>query len=407
MRLAAALAVLGLAAHAQAARIEGRIVQAPGAEAAGDLAVQLLGVNREGETLSRETRSDADGRYSFDELGAGAVYLVMADYRGIRFPGGRAVVQPGEEDATRTLDFRVYEPSSDASALEPRIQRFFLERGDAGTYRVTQTLSAYNGSDRVVRTPDSEPPALRAGLFEGHGPVQTRFGGLPEGARVEGDVLELRGPFFPGDDELIVAYEVDVGGRDLRDTLRLPSGAEDLELWVRDQGVDIDAGPLHPARVTRTPEGFYQRFLGFDLLPGTEIPISLTARPPPGPGAVWPQVVLAFALSLGLAYLVGAPVTRAAVSTETPEESPAEREKQALFVALRDLEHDYETDKLSREDHDRLREELRADALRALARLEGPAAARVPDVKPEERVCDCGRVAQPGDRFCAGCGTAL
>lgn len=402
MRLAAALLVLGLAAHAEAARIEGRVTHAARPEAGAALDVRLLGVTREGETLTRETTTDAQGRYGFDGLAASAVYLVMADYRGIRFPGGRVVIQPGEDGARHTLDFSIYDPTDDTSALALRRQRFFVDRGDAGTFRITQTLTAHNASDRVVRVPDDAPAALSVGLLARHGPVQTRFGGLPEGAREAGDRLELRGPFFPGEDELVLSYEVDAAGRDLRDALRFPDETEEIELWVRDDGVDIDAGPLHPARVSRTEDGFYQRFLGFDLRAGTEIPFSLVARPPPGGGPVWPQVGLVVALSLGLAYVVGAPVTRAATVTEVPDESPAEREKQALFAALRDLEHDFETGKLSQEDHDRLRDELRADALRALARIEGDATA-----EPQPRTCECGRTAQPEDRFCAACGTAL
>ncbi len=402
MRLLAALAVLLLAPPLEAARIEGRIVHPTKPGATAGLPVRLLGVDREGETVTRETTSDAEGRFAFEDLGVGAVYLVMADYDGIRFPGGREVIQVDETNASREVVFRVYERTTDPSALIVRTQRFFVERGDAGTYRVTQTLTAHNPSNEVVRVPEGAAAALRVGLFARHGPVETRFGGLPEGARIEGGDLELRGPFFPGDDELIVSYEVDVGDRDLHETLRFPSGAEEIEFWVRDQGVDIDAGPLHPARASRTNDGFYQRFLGFDLLPGTEIPFSLVARPFPGPGALWPQVAIAVVLSLALAYSVGVPVTRAGPTGEAFEETTADREKRALFVALQDLQHDFETGKVSQTDHDRLREELRGDALRALARLE-------PELRsePEPRVCGCGRVAQPEDRFCAACGTAL
>lgn len=402
MRLTAALAVLLLAPPVEAARIGGHIVHPTKPGATAGLPVRLLGVDREGKTVARETTSDAEGRFAFEDVGAGAVYLVMADYDGIRFPGGREVIQPGEANASREVVFHVYERTADPSALTVRSQRFFVERGDAGTYRVTQTLTAHNPSNEVVRVPEGAAAALHASLFARHGPVETRFGGLPEGARVKGDDLELRGPFFPGDDELIVAYEVDVGDRDLHETLRFPSGAEEIEFWVHDQGVDIDAGPLHPARASRTEDGFYQRFLGFDLAPGTEIPFSLVARPHPGPGALWPQVALAVVLSLALAYAVGAPITRAGPAGETLEESTAGGEKRALFGALHDLEHDFETGKLSQTDHDRLREELRSDALRSLARLE-------PELESGAKplVCGCGHVAQLDDRFCAACGTAL
>ena len=336
----------------------------------------------------------------------------MADYAGIRFPGGRETFQDGQEAETRTLTFHVYEPIRDPAGLFVSSQRFFVERGEAGTYSVTQTLNAESPGRQVIALDASDPPALRLGLLPGHGEIQTRFGRLPEGATQDGDVLELRGPFFPGEYELVVSYEVDAGGRVLETELDLLDGARQLEFWVRDEGVEVDAGPLHSARATRTEEGFYQRFLGFDLAPATKIPVRVAARPPPGPGAIWPQVTLAFALSLGLAYVVGQPITRSEPLADEPGESATSREKLALFAALRDLEHDFETGKLSQADHDRLRDELRSDALRALARLEGGsqaagAEAAASPADGAERACSCGRSAAPDDRFCASCGKAL
>jgi len=416
----AGLCALLIAGSAAAARIEGRVLHVSKPDAVAGLSVQLLGVSRDGDTVTRETRSDDEGRFSFDDLPGESVYLLMADYAGVRFPGGREIFKAGQEAETRTLTFHVYEPSHDPAGLTVSSQRFFVERGDVGTYRVTQTLSAHSPRRQVIALGETEPPALRVGLLPGHGEIQTRFGGLPEGATLNGDVLELRGPFFPGEYELVVSYEVDTAGRVLESVLDLHDGAAQLELWVRDDGVEIDAGPLHSARVTRAEDGFYQRFLGFDLSPGTRIPFRVAARPYPGPGAIWPQVTLAFALSLGLAYVVGQPVTRRERAVDEPGESAASREKRALFAALRDLEHDFETGKLSQSDHDRLREELRSDALRALARLEGeePASASVageasageavaPDGGAAVLTCACGRTAAPGDRFCPSCGKAL
>ena len=410
----AGLGALLLAGSAAAARIEGRVIHSSNPDAVAGLSVQLLGVLRDGDTLTRETRSDEAGGFAFDDLPGSSVYLVMADYAGIRFPGGREIFQQGQDAETRTMEFHVYEPSRDASGLTVRSQRFFVERGEAGTYNVTQTLTAKNPGRQVIALGQADPPALRAGLLPGHGEIQTRFGGLPEGATQNGDVLELRGPFFPGDYELLISYEVDAGGRVLDSTLELLDGAEQIELWVRDNGVEIDAGPLHSARATRTEEGFHQRFLGFDLAPGTEIPFRVAAKPPPGPGAIWPQATLAFALCLGLAYAVGQPVTRRERFVDEPGESASSREKRALFAALRDLEHDFETGKLSQADHDRLREELRSDALRALARLErqseeaseAEAPARA-EQREAPRTCSCGRMAGDDDRFCAACGKAL
>ena len=147
-------------------------------------------------------------------------------------------------------------------------------------------------------------------------------------------------------------------------------------------------------------------YLGFDLGAATRIPFRVQALPPRTPAPSWAETLLAALTAAGLLLFVGRPVSRTAEAStpETPEVQE-DGEKEALIVALQDLEHDFETGKLSNEDRDRLRRDLRREALSARSRQRGQArvAAPVESTKP----CRCGRVAQPGDRFCAACGSPL
>jgi hypothetical protein len=95
-----------------------------------------------------------------------------------------------------------------------------------------------------------------------------------------------------------------------------------------------------------------------------------------------------------------------------PGASAARRERESLIVAIRDLDHDYETGKVAEDDWRALREDLRARAM-AYLREERDAAARgggaaAGAAAPAAPACPaCAAPARPGDRFCAQCGAAL
>ena len=108
-------------------------------------------------------------------------------------------------------------------------------------------------------------------------------------------------------------------------------------------------------------------------------------------------LVLVVSLTVGgLAFFVGRPVISTTQATARPAE-PEPGVRGQLDAALSDLEHDFETGKLSADDRERLRDDLRRDAVRALARERG--------TSPDH--CTCGHPIQAGDRFCVDCGREL
>jgi hypothetical protein len=235
--------------------------------------------------------------------------------------------------------------------------------------------------------------------------VRAEFMALPEGVTVVDGALEIRGPVVPGTTSLRWGYEL--GAEPVLETeVRVLSPVEELSIYVQDFGVAIDAGALHPARPARQDDVFYQLFVGFELEPGEVYPLRVTPLPPlasPPPALV--AVVVMLLAGAGL-FFVGRPVAEVVTADRGPSaeiEGEGDLEKEALRAALRDLEFDYEMGKLSDEDRDRLREELQRDAVRALARRRQQQA----PTAPEPRLCECGRAAQPDDRFCAACGKAL
>ncbi len=405
--------LLASVAPARAAVIEGRVTHPSKAGAAAGLVVQVIGIDEAEKTIERETRTDADGRYRFEDLPAPAAYLVRARYGELVFPGGSAVFRPGEPVTDQKLDFQIYETSSDASRLTLESLQWVIAR-NAGVWRVQQNAVISNPNPAVVVVPADAPPLMRIALAKNHGDVEAMFGRLPEGVVIRDGVAEIRGPVLPGDQgfSLQIGYDVDAPDGDFATTISLPDSVEQLGVYVQDFGIEVDAGALHPARPARESDVIYQAFLGFELPAGSELPLRVHVLPPSvriPPLAIGGVAAL---LAGGLLFFVAGPLAfgrgRAREDARPVEESPT---KVALAGALRDLEHDFETGKLSPEDRDQLREDLEREAVFSLARERGAL-----DAEPEaeasraaatQRACACGRVAGEDDRFCASCGKPL
>jgi hypothetical protein len=383
--------------------IEGRVIHPTRPEAAADLEVSLLGLRPGGAPVQQSTRTNAEGRFRFEQVEPGG-YFVATSFEGISFPGGRATFSPDDPDRTESMTFHIYDQSDDASGLQVRRLRWIIER-EAGVYRISTTLTVNNRELKVVNIdPQAEAP-LRIPLAEGHGDLETPFGQLPAGVSQSDGVVELRGPFFPGNRQYLVAHDMSGDGAALQTEFEVPDGVEFVELLVRDFGVATDVSDLHPARTVREGDEAYLRWVGFEPPAGSRVPVRLEALPPRRAAPRGVQAVLVALLAGGVLLYVLGPLGGAAARELAPATTSGTDEREAVFAALRDLEDDFETGKVSPEDREKLRSDLRKEALRAMAREQeraGPA-----EERPPVEACSCGRVPQAADRFCAACGKEL
>jgi hypothetical protein len=401
------LALLACAAHARAATLEGRITHPTKPNAGAKLLVEVLGLDKDENPISRSTTSDATGHYRFENLPSPAAYLVRAHYQGLAFPGGSTAFRSGDKEQSQTLDFKVYDQSTDGSKLRLSSLQWVIARS-AGVWRVQESATVTNPGQEVVLVPPPLPAPVHVGLAQGHGALDTMMGRLPDGVKEQDSIAEVRGPVFPGDQGFLFQVEYDLEQKgDLATEIAVPTAVEDLTVYVQDFGVDVDAGELHPARPARQDDQIYQAFLGFDVPAGTRLPLRVRALPPEHP---LPQTLVMLLAALGagaLLYYVGAPLVRDALAGGAqPEESlePESPAKAALAAALDDLEHDFETGKLSVDDRERLRADLRREAVAALARERAVSPAPPPSAR---KTCTCGRMAARGDKFCSACGKPL
>lgn len=398
----AALLLL-LPALALAARIEGRVVHPTRSGASAQLPVFALGLTRGGEHEEKTTTTDADGRFVFDDLPSSSAWLVGARYAGLSFPGGSAVFEEGKPEL-RSLVFHVYDRAEEPVEVGVRALRWIVER-EATRYRMRQAAVLHNPTLTVVVADDGDPALARIPLPRPRGRIEGAR--LPEGTVLADGHLDFRGPLLPGEREVQVTFDLVSEEDAVEVSLPVHGEAEEVVLLVRDFGVEVDAGALHPARPVREGDQIYLRFVGFDMAGDSEVPVRIRPLPPRGGAPRWFSTLLTAGLAFGLALVVARPIDRRAAhaADEVRPVASDDPEAEALDVALRDLEFDFETGKLSEEDRDRLRDELRRDAARALAQRRARHAAAAGESVSGR--CECGRVPQAGDRYCASCGKAL
>jgi hypothetical protein len=330
-----------------------------------------------------------------------------------RVPPGGKIVMDVDVPATRV----------DPDAVHLEEARVFLELDDAALSVQQEYILSVSGDMPVVAGPDGA--LLSLPVPEGAQEVRFDRDAFALGlAPDEGSGAVLRGPLPPGETKLQIAYHLPVTD---------PSGAISIDLhfgrllpllsiYAADTGLDTASDRLHRRRPVKTPDRTYIALEAFQVEPSETVRLSLA---PLGAPMGLPRAALyaVVALAAGLVVsFIAAPlrVARRGASADeaTESEEVALHERDAVYAALRDLEHDHETAKLSDEDYQAMRRELRARAAAlmnasasagsASARSEPQASEVHQDVNAPAIFCTaCGATARPDDRFCAQCGARI
>jgi hypothetical protein len=298
-------------------------------------------------------------------------------------------------------------------------------RLDDAALDVTETHTLrVAGASHVLGTPDA--PLLRIPLPEGA--AQLRFGsdapGLELGPHPEGGLAVL-GSVAPGEAHVELGYQLAQSEPPARFARTLAAKTPVLSIFVADTGrLAPRSERLHRRRPFRTDDLTYLYFEAFEVAAGEPVELELDTLPPRSRGSERLALGLVLAAAAASAWLLTRPLReRGSAAPEAARESAelgaSRREREALYEAIRDLDHDHETGKVTAEDHARLRDELRARAGALLAQERaGAQGASEPVSKPgssgraasgasEGRRCACGAPAAREHRFCPHCGAAL
>jgi len=333
---------------------------------------------------------------------AGKSSLEGHDYRS--FEAGR--LAPGA-----TLAFAVTLPPArtDASALSLDESRLFLEVDGTSLLVREEHRLKVAGDTPVVAPRGGE--LLRMPLPEGASDLRFASEDAALGLAAGDGGLVIQGPVPPGESTLELMYHLPLheGSVTLERSFAKPVPL--LSVFVADSGLRVESPRLHRLRPVRTSDRTYLYLEGFDIEPNETVSLHLAPLPArSAPGRVGDALFVALAAAAAVSFLTG-PLRRGAGGGTTAEEpeTAAHRERVSLYAALRDLEHDFETGKVSEEDYRTLRDDLRSRAALLLQqeREAQPRAAAPLRLLESPRCPACGVEPRRGDRFCASCGARL
>jgi hypothetical protein len=295
------------------------------------------------------------------------------------------------------------------SAVRVSEARLVLHADDAAI-SVTETyVLDVRGEGLLLGT--EETPLLRVPLPPEASDVQ--FGAEAPGiefAPQPGGGVAVLGNVSPGEVPVQLAYRVPVGEHarlERRFAARVPL----LSVYIADTGrLAPRSERLHRAKPLRTDDLSYLVLEAFDVTPGERVAIELDALPPrPGLGVLASRVVSALGAVGIVAFLLVPLLGRASTEPLRLADEPIRNEREAIYDAIGDLDHDFETGKVSEHDHVQLREELRGRAVALLRAEQSGGGSSAPSAAAEAvRACSrCGAAAAAAHRFCAQCGAAL
>jgi len=323
---------------------------------------------------------------------------------------GRAVTRLTAAKPTGPIELALTAPPArmDPGAVSVHEVQIQLHADDAAIAVQETHLVSVGGDGLLLGT--LETPLLRVPIPSDASDV--RFGseapGLEFAAHPDGGVAVL-GSVSPGEVPVQIAYRVPVSAEGARLARSFGVRVPLLRIYLADTGRVIPSSPrLHRARPVRTEDLNYLALEAFDVAPGEEVALALEPLPPRG--AASPTAARAVAAMLGLVvlgWIVWPFARRGGAASEPERDEPARDERAAIYDAIRDLDHDFETSKLSAEDHAGLRASLRARAATLIQAEDSPPLAGAA-AQPAPRACgQCGATASAEHRFCATCGAAL
>jgi len=324
------------------------------------------------------------------------------------------------------------ETRKDASLIEAPRTDIWLEIDDAQlTARVDLSLRVEPGTP-VAGSP-SDPlfhVSIPSGAtLNGVAPETEGLGLVP----TEDGGFDVVGPIGPGESSLSYSYRMPAGAEGASLDLRFPREVSTLNVLIADTEVKVESTRLHRRRPFRSGTRNYLHREAYNVSETEVVDITLT----PIVKTVIPRnVTMALtivAAAAGIFFLV-APLRRTSRTPLTDEDkaTPTRLERENVYVAIQDLDHDFETGKLEREDHETMRAGLRARAIELLREERNLAATQTqhqsaappqPAVAgtdagdgPEARgttasttrFCPhCGQAIDPHWKFCSHCGGDL
>lgn len=263
--------------------IQGTITNAtPGGKIPADLEVTLLGYKGMAPAFDLTTRVEPDGSYTFEDVDYDPefVYFAQVKVDGISFNSD--ILHGQDVIGTSTqLPLRIYDTTTDISALRTDRLHVFFDFSKTGTIQVVELFIISNPGDQVVVAGAEDQPVITFPLPEGASNLQFQNGELG-GRFVEtengfGDRSSV--PPGMGLHQVLFAYELPYNKK-LDLTLQTPLPVEAAVMMLPPVGVELKGSQLLDAGQRDVQGMSFQMYQVTSRLNGGDsIKVSLSGQP--------------------------------------------------------------------------------------------------------------------------------
>jgi hypothetical protein len=245
--------------------------------------------------------------------------------------------------------------------------------------------------------------------LRGLSPEAQNMGMMP----IAGGDLGVIGPLPPGTSNLAFRYRLAVQDGKPQIDLRLPRAVDVLNVLIADTGVAIESDRLHRRRPFRQGPRIYLHREAFAIDEGEVVSLGLRLLDRGTVGRNTHLFSSSALAALGVWFIVSPLVRKRVGEAGQLERARIRSELDLVYESIRDLEHDFETQKIEEAEYAMMRGELRGRALALLQQDRDAAQAPVnldsastPPQQPSDRCSGCGAQLEADWRFCPSCGAS-
>jgi hypothetical protein len=326
----------------------------------------------------RETTTDAEGRFSFQDLSTAPAlrYLPVVEYHGaLYFTKPLSLA----EQPRQAAEIVVYEATTSDQWLALERANILVQGFGQGRLDLMEMGAVANVGDRTyVGAPSSgssQPTSLRFSLPSGAANVTPQLG-LGQGELLPtADGFAVVSPVVPGRHQVAFSYSLSYGGDQLDLSRQLVYPTASFNLYLPDVGIRPESPLLKLQGPAELGGQRYLLYSATNLPRGTPLGLVLAGLPASGPTPA--QQLGPIALGLGLAALAAGLLlvyrrrhSQPALVPVNGHVAVKEIERTRLLIELARLDEQYERGELAKEEY-QLRREAGARELLALSQASG------------------------------------
>jgi 5-hydroxyisourate hydrolase-like protein (transthyretin family) len=353
--------------------ISGRLINGTTGKHVSGVEVILQKYQGEQEQGKEKAVSDPNGRFQFSTLDRhkGHSYMLQSVYKGVEYYS--PVVMFDDQKQNISLDMTVYETTASDEKISVIMHHVLTEQRD-GALWVREMMVIENKDNRVFvgsrEVGPDKKETLKVSLPPKAQDLQL-LRGLMSCCVVEIadgfiDTMDIK----PGKKEYLFAYKIDYGSSkvDLRKRVNLRTAS--LNFFIPDKGIRANGENVEYAGLIGEPGNQFLHYAAKELARGSQVVVSLKGLP-------WGKrffkkivPILGVALlGVGLAY----PLIRrrkesnggeAGTSDQSSGELTPQEERQNILLAIAKLDDQFDSGKISQEEHDEKRRALKEKAIR-------------------------------------------